>query len=864
MKIKKIAVLLLTLCIMSAAVPAVNAATVIKNIALTGDITPSVDTKLKFASAKESSDYMLFQMWYELDTERFFTDNDTLNGMIDEENFLPENERCFKSGTTYMYTIAVKPNSDTVTFDPSFTISVGEYKELIKESADGALNYAIYFNQEGNHLHISSVGYKSDSECHWIGCTSSDDYAFYKTKKKHDVTVKDGTCADCGYEVADSLITKITKQPESKSINCGDTVEFSVAATGAGLEYIWYGDDNNIITDNDNYLLTGAKVSGAKTSTLKIENFNCNIKKTNNIYCKVVGLRGTVQTDTAAVTVTPKASAYVPISMYKHKCICNCEKDMGDEDHSYSANKCTLCGFVQGSSFTTFKNGVLEIPNFITGFSVEDALKGMTLTGNGIKAGGGIDKTKVKFRKWHPSNSLQENLKSNDVFEKDGTYIVDICLLTEDNVILPENVTITCDGKNSAALTCINNEGKYYLAGVLIGTPGEGTEMTFDAGGGTGTQESVYADLDKDIYFPECTFTKTDDEFFAWRYNDVLYYPDPKKEIPVKITDGAVATAVWKSQLIKDVTVKMDGIDNGDSVSDIAFSVPETAGYAVTGTTWYKGDTVSNINKLSDTDILSTDSDYTVNVVLKGDGFAANDDMNISLNGKRMTDIKRRGAQVMTFTVHIINNIGVTLDAPTDGNVLAKYSDITAVGDKFSVSADTYWSAETDGKNPLAEDTKAKADENYTLVLKIEQSGENQIFGANTIKVNGKSQAITELGSDSVVSKIKMTALKQDITVSEDSSGIININSSNDMNVTFVMAYYGSDGSLKGVIISEDMPLKKGVNEVNIASIDSDKALSFIMRKSSERVKLMLLDDFRCLKPLRSAYDYKYIYKTYL
>lgn len=75
-----------------------------KNIALTGDITPSVDTKLKFASAKESSDYMLLQMWYELDTERFFTDSDTLNAMIDEKALLPENERCFKNGTTYMYT----------------------------------------------------------------------------------------------------------------------------------------------------------------------------------------------------------------------------------------------------------------------------------------------------------------------------------------------------------------------------------------------------------------------------------------------------------------------------------------------------------------------------------------------------------------------------------------------------------------------------------------------------------------------------------------------------------------------------------------------------------------------------------------
>ena len=91
------------------------------------------------------------------------------------------------------------------------------------------------------------------------------------------------------------VITKITKQPVSKSGAIGTTVKFQFTATGAGLKYQWQYDNGSGWKDSG--------MEGAKTTTLSVpvtaarngQKYRCVIKDANG-----------KTTNTATVTLTVK------------------------------------------------------------------------------------------------------------------------------------------------------------------------------------------------------------------------------------------------------------------------------------------------------------------------------------------------------------------------------------------------------------------------------------------------------------------------------------------------------------------------------------------------------------------------------
>lgn len=53
--------------------------------------------------------------------------------------------------------------------------------------------------------------------------------------------------------------------------------------------------------------------------------------------------------------------------------------------------------------------------------------------------------------------------------------------------------------------------------------PGGVKIVTFDKNGGSGVQNSILTDKYSQVKLPECTLTKTNDDFKKWQYNDVQY-----------------------------------------------------------------------------------------------------------------------------------------------------------------------------------------------------------------------------------------------------------------------------------------------------------------------------------------------------
>ncbi|RZJ65651.1 MAG: hypothetical protein EOO50_12945 [Flavobacterium sp.] len=93
-----------------------------------------------------------------------------------------------------------------------------------------------------------------------------------------------------------SPVTSLTAFIGSQQVCSGGTTGFTVSAVGSLLNYQWF--------NGAGALSNGGNISGANTSFLTISNVT-----TNDIYyCVVTGLCGNATTNTASVTVTPRAT----------------------------------------------------------------------------------------------------------------------------------------------------------------------------------------------------------------------------------------------------------------------------------------------------------------------------------------------------------------------------------------------------------------------------------------------------------------------------------------------------------------------------------------------------------------------------
>ena len=92
---------------------------------------------------------------------------------------------------------------------------------------------------------------------------------------------------------------KITTQPKSVTANAGDTVQFTVAASGGNLTYQWQFKAPGTTTWND------SGMTGAKTATLKVEATSA--RNGQQYRCVVKNANGTATSNAATLTVSASA-----------------------------------------------------------------------------------------------------------------------------------------------------------------------------------------------------------------------------------------------------------------------------------------------------------------------------------------------------------------------------------------------------------------------------------------------------------------------------------------------------------------------------------------------------------------------------
>ena len=853
-KSKAISAILIMFCMLVALIPTTVSAAQINNITMSGNIIPSLNQNLKFATAPshDSDDYMIVQLWGV--DEKIFSDSDMFNQWLAGEGLLlPESERIFKSGKSYAYQVMLNPNK--ATFADNLTVKLGS-RTLIKTSmGTSEYTYSIAFCYDKNRLHISSSKWSLDETEHWCGCEDNDEYVFNETIYTHDFDSETYACSVCGYVLPESKTTKITKQPADLTISCGDTLELSAEASGANLRYYWrWGDEHSLYDSSD---WNGMKISGSNTPNLKIENFGGQYaEKYNGIYCYVEGVRGVAKTRTVNITVQHNTKYFDPIDGNGHNVLCSCGKVMQkSESHTYGTDdKCTKCHYKKGSTQTCFKSATLDAPGFAEGKSIAESLKTLKFEGAGIKS---------FSAEWLTSGHIPI---STGTFNVNTPYILRIYPVFDNNYYLFEGntATITYNGKEKMCALILEN-GKTYF-NILIGNPPKNIKMTFDANGGSGTQSPLYADEYSEIYFPKCKFTKEGDEFFAWRVMSdgkyVLKSPDPDRFSGYRITEDTTAEAIWDSQRIKDIAITMDGITEGKTVDEMNFSLPEGAGYRFGGTVnWYPGDSTDRGYKLNGNRALSMNENYTIQMVLASDTGFGDDDLKVTLNGTNVTGVAKQGLEYLIITIKILNNVSVDFWEPMDGLPLAKRTEMTKNSEDFDFSVATLWYDKPDGvlKDKLADGTIAERGKTYYLTLKLQNKVENQVFGGGTVRVNGKDYPITSRDDGYIKAQnIPFTATYPQVKLSEDSNGRIIIDSPTEMSIALAAGLYDPTGMLIGMITAPNLALNKGPNTVPLSTITNSETAVRFWLFPNEKVKVMAFQSMSNLHPLCPLYNYKY------
>lgn len=854
MKRKTISAILLMLCMLVSMLPVTVSAAQINSITMTGNIIPSVNQNLKFATAPTHAidDYTIVQLW--VVDEKAFTDTPMYNQALEDEGILlPESERVFKSEKSYAYWVMLRPNK--ATFADDLTVKLGSRK-LIKMNTDfGEYTYSIAFCYD-KKMHISSPNWIYNETEHWCVCEDNDGYVFDETKYTHDFDSETYACSVCGYVLPESKTTKITKQPADLTISCGDTLELSTEATGSNLRYYWrWGDEHSLYDSSD---WNGMKVSGSNTPNLKIENFGGQYaEKYKGIYCYVEGVRGMAKTKTANITVQHNNKYFDPIDGNGHDVVCSCGKVMQEsESHTYGTDdKCEKCRYKKGSTQTPFKSATLDAPGFAEGKSVAESIETLKFYGDGIKG---------YTAEWLTSAHVPI---STGTFNVNTPYILRIYPVFDNNYYLLEGntATITYNGKEKMCALMLGN-GKTYF-NILIGNPPKNIKMTFESNGGKGTQAPIYADEYSEIYFPKCKFTKDGDEFFAWRVMSngkyVLKSPDPDRFVGYKITEDTKAEAIWDSQRIKDIAITMDGITEGKTVNEMNFSLPEGAGYRFGGTVnWYLGDSTERRYKLNGNRALSMNENYTIQMVLASDTGFGDDDLKVTLNGRNVTGVTKQGLEYLIITIKILNNVSVDFWEPMEGLTLAKRTEMTKNSEDFDFSAATLWYDKPDGalKDKLDDGTIAERGKTYYLTLDLKNKVENQVFGGGTVRVNGKDYPITSRSAGYIRAKnIPFITTYPQVRISEDSSnGDIIIDSPKEMNIALAAGLYNSTGMLIGMITAPNLALNKGTNTVPLSKITNAETAVRFWLFPNEKVKVMAFQSMSNLHPLCPLYNYKY------
>ena len=845
MKTKKILSAILSLCILLAALPnTVFAATEITTVTLTGDITPVANGTCKYLSIPSGANYtvknyggMDINYWGDLESDSMITS--------------------FASTGIYGYSFAVTPK-DGYEFSDSVTVTVNG--DVLTENIDYYVNtdeddkvflgvmkgYAL---DGGSHVHeadMDSFG-AIDEDYHGYKCKVKDcPYIFNVESFNSSHYFKDGVCTDCGYKTTYELPV-ITVQPKNVTKTCNKSVTLSIEATGEGLKYLWY------------YQVEGKEPvclgSGAQLTTDSSFSWQGSVE----YYCKVYNRAGEVYSEKATVTVTHGSIKYeeayehgegssgsdtIYYGATHHRKTCNgCSAFRGYERHSYVDDVCKYCDHVKGTSKAPIPEIELSVPTYYYGvfnpyvYIPSEGAVIDTYQWQGRKIGETewVDKTNSRLTKGYEYR-LKITLKSIPSSEFELKY---------------PWPPVTIDGRECTPHYVVSSNT------FTVDLPEPLYALHFNSNGGSGSMSKLLT-ADGQFILPECTYTKDDDSFLAWRVDGKLYGVGEQ----VNVSDASTAYAVWESEKIVSANLAMSNMYESETPADMVYT-PDKDGYSVESVSWCEGDTYDAAKTMNETDKFDMSKNYIAKITLNG--LFTTENLDFMVNSLQMTDFVRVSSSRLIVYVRVLNKAEIFFEPPEGGSTLPQKADFTTASANYYVSI-LYW-CPTDAygvANKLSADTVAAEGTTYYLHVPI-KTAENYIFGNNKMKINGKEYEVyissTTNTSTTLIVRTPFTATAPRFKIKKDNNIEFTVTAPEAKTVCFTVAFYDKNGRMKRNFTNNAYNLAEGENSLNIVQMFklSTKQLEIFEStfNSAAYAKIMIWDSLSSMKLLGFTCRYK-------
>lgn len=848
MKTKKFLSTILALCILLSALPnTVFAATEITTVALTGDTTPVANGSCKYLSIPSGANYtvknyggMDINYWGDLEKESIITS--------------------FASTGIYGYLFVIAPK-DGYEFSESVKITVNG--EVLTENVD----YSVFADKDdvvviqimrgyaidgGSHIHeadMNSYG-AIDEDYHGYKCKAKEcPYIFKVESFKYEHNFEGGVCTDCGYKTTYAPPV-ITKQPENVTKKCNQSVTLSIEATGKGLKYLWYYQ----VEGKDPVRLG----SGAQLTTDSSFSWQGSVQ----YYCRVYNHAGEVYSDKATITVTHSSFSYAEAYEYgegssgsdtiyygatHHRTTCNgCGKFLGYERHSYVNDVCKYCDHVKGTSKAPIPEIELSVPNYYYGvfkpvvYIPSEGAVIDTYQWQGRKIGETewVDKTNSRLAKGYEYR-LKITLKSIPSSEFELKYP------------WPK---VTIGGRECTPHYVVSSNT------FTVDLPEPLCALHFNSNGGSGSMSKLLS-ADGQFTLPECTYTKDDDSFVAWRVDGKLYGVGEQ----VNVSEASTAYAVWESEKIGVARLEMSHMYECETPADVVYTHNDGKNYSVESVSWCEGDTYDAEKAMNETDKFDMSKNYIAKITLNG--FFNADTLDLTVNDQQMTDKVRVSSSKLIFYVRVLNNAEIFFEPPEDGSTLAQKADFTTASANYYVST-LYWCpTEAYGvANKLPAGTVATEGTTYYLYVPI-KTEENYIFGNNKMKINGTEYGVYISGttntSTTLIVRTPFTATEPRFKIKKEDDNISFIVTAPEAKtVCFAAAFYDNNGNLKRIYTNNGYDLAKGENSLMVVQMFNittqwQKERFESAFNSAAYAKIMIWDSLSSMKPLGFTCRYK-------
>ena len=217
----------------------------------------------------------------------------TVNGQsVDEIRFLYDEElevEYIRIRYTFPALAASKP---TITAQPANkTAAVGDSVKFTVAASGTGLTYQWQFKAPGTSTWYDSSMTGAKTKTLTVEATAARNGQQYRCR----VTNEAGTTTSSAATLTVLSKPAITTQPVSRTVAAGDTIKFTVAATGGSLTYQWQFKAPGTSTWND------SSMTGAKTASLSVPATTA--RNGQQYRCKVTNAAGTTTSSAATLTV---------------------------------------------------------------------------------------------------------------------------------------------------------------------------------------------------------------------------------------------------------------------------------------------------------------------------------------------------------------------------------------------------------------------------------------------------------------------------------------------------------------------------------------------------------------------------------